>query len=42
MSKTAQLFKDLGHVEAIKFLTSEPLNIKVKEYENFYVLNYDL
>lgn len=41
MLKTQKLFEEMGHVEAIKFLTSEPLNIKAKEYENFYVLNYD-
>lgn len=40
MNKVQKLFQELGHEEAIKFLTSEPLNIKAKEYAHFYVLNY--
>lgn len=41
MLKTQKLFKDLGWVSACEFLKAEPLNIQVKEYENFVVLNYN-
>lgn len=40
MTKTQQLFKTLGYTAAIEFLQAEPRNIKVKEYDDFVVLNY--
>lgn len=38
--KTQELIKELGFTKAIEFLQAEPRNIKVKEYDNFVVLNY--
>jgi T4 RnlA family RNA ligase len=38
--RTVNLFKELGFEEASKFLTSA-FGIKVKEYENVILLNYD-
>jgi len=40
MLKTQKLFKELGHVDAVKYL-SETLFITCKECDDFYVLNYN-
>ena len=41
MLKTQLLFKELGREKAVEFLKAEPINLQVKEYEHFVVLNYN-